>query len=260
MCRPTTNNPKSLPIPSKQTDKGSLFHGIFPIHPSIVALGMATLLPSWFYLNRGFTVWFHIASMFQVLTQSGFLVDVLFCSGTSICLGWYASIAYEYFYHGRFCHALYLNMPSVLVQQMVDSETNALDFDSTSSLQAMAVCHVLDILGHPLLTYYFWKKHQRRKGKSLTDKTKITTSGIFFEWPVILSAYAFSRTWSFVHTYHNYGSISYFYIGRDVYVMDDMDSWYPAYIIESLFYIVLVSQIFVRNKRIASKTKPGKVK
>ena len=42
--------------------------------------------------------------------------------------------------------------------------------------------------------------------------------------------------------------------------MDDMDSWYPAYIIESLFDIVLVSQIFVRNKRIASKTKPGKVK
>eukprot|EP00531_Pseudo-nitzschia_arenysensis_P016227 CAMPEP_0116122232 /NCGR_PEP_ID=MMETSP0329-20121206/4107_1 /TAXON_ID=697910 /ORGANISM="Pseudo-nitzschia arenysensis, Strain B593" /LENGTH=175 /DNA_ID=CAMNT_0003616071 /DNA_START=96 /DNA_END=620 /DNA_ORIENTATION=+ len=174
---------------------------------------MAYALPKGAYLNRGFTVWFHLASILQVLTQSRFLVNVL----ALICLGWYNSLLFEFVWHGRWCHALYKNMPQVLVDCMVpDAATGVLDFESTRSLSAMGTCHALDFLGHPLLAYYFWKKSKR--------------NGI--SWPAILASYCFSRCWSLVHTYHNFGKPGLWYFGFDVYTIDSLDAWYPAYVIE----------------------------
>lgn len=290
MCGPTRT--KDTPAPTPQASGSSslrnrttvdvdvdvvsagragLFDVVFPLPPSIAVLAMAAILPSWFYRNRGFTVWFHLLSVLQVVTQSRFLVGVLALSGISICLGWYSCLAYEYVHHGRWCHALYKNMPSALTQQMVqqlddDGDDASLDFESAGSLAAMAICHFLDFLGHPLLAYYYWSRCQNQKNEddsnqqSTSNQTTIDKNsdddGIISTWPVILSAYSFSRMWSFFHTYHNFGSIAWFYVGFDVYVMDDLDSWYPAYIIETLFYGALVVWKLTR-KTIPSESKPG---
>ena len=236
MCGPTKIT--KPPAPNAVTGKVS------PLHPSLAALAMACVLPTGAYLNRGFTVWFHLASILQLLTQSSFLTKILALNGTSICFGWYASLAFEFVWHGRWCHALYKNMPAVLVDQMVpDATTGQLDFESTNSLLAMGACHVLDFLGHPLLAYYFWNK----------SRNFCNNNGISLEWSVILASYCFSRSWSLVHTYHNFGKPSLFYFGFDVYVIDSLDAWYPAYILESLFYFtVLVWKLKSRSK---TKTK-----
>ena len=245
MCRPTTTRISLSPTKEEssyrrwfETNGDSI--QLFPLHPSIAVAAMAYFLPSWCYLNRGFTVWFHLATILQVLTQSKFLVKVLALTGASICLGWYASLAYEFFYHGRWCHALYKNMPTILVNQMVHkNDSGALDFESTHSLVAMAICHLLDFLGHPILACYFWAKIQKDE-KHCSQNNKKTSNRLTIEWPVILSSYCFSRCWSLVHTHHNFGKAGLFYFGFDVYVIDDLDAWYPAYIVESLFYGTLV--------------------
>lgn len=225
MCGPTKITAK----PPVALSKTWIGNGILiPLHPSIAVAAMSYALPTGAYLNRGFTVWFHLASVLQVLTQSKFLVQMLALNGASICLGWYASLLFEFVWHGRWCHALYKNMPQVLVDSMVpDAATGLLDFESTESLLAMGVCHVLDLLGHPLLTYYFWRKSQRDNNYSIA-------------WPVVLASYCFSRCWSLVHTYHNFGKPRLWYFGFDVYTIDSLDAWYPAYIIEGMFYTGVV--------------------
>ena len=145
--------------------------------------------PSWFYINRGFTVWFHLGSVLQILTQSKFFTKVLSVSGISIYLGGYASQFFEVLYHSRFFDALYKIMPVALVDQIVDAETGVVDFRSTHSLIAILICNVFDIMGHPLLAYYFWNKSRKDREQN---------KGSFLAWPVILSAYCFSRCWSVV--------------------------------------------------------------
>lgn len=229
MCAPTSVSGQAIDAPGKLSRAISWINSVlFPLHPSIAVVAFAYWLPLWCYLNRGFTVWFHLASVVQVVTQSKFAAKVLSLTGTSICLGWYASLAFEYFYHGRFFDALYKNMPSALVDEIVDPSTGAPDFESTNSLVAMLICHVLDFIGHPLLAYYFWKKSRKESNTAL------------LAWPVLIVTYCFSRTWSIVHNYHNYGKFGLFYFGFDVYVIDDLDAWYPAYIMESMFFASLV--------------------
>lgn len=268
MCGPTKNANNRIAIApsdgipvSSRADHSSILQQIYPLHPSVAFAVMATafsLFPSSLYANRGFTVWFHWASIFYLLTKSKFVKKFLILSGISICLGWYACLTYEYFVHGRFFDALYKNMPSALTKYMLlegdaidgvgDNALNTtasvngtLDFVSTHSLLAMFVSHILDLLGHPLLTYYFWWKHRCNKRDSKTNlKQNKADDEIIFTWPVILSAYCYSRVWSLFHTYHNFGFFSYFYVGFDVYVIDDLDSWYPAYMMETLVYTSVV--------------------
>lgn len=229
MCAPTSVSGQPIKAPGKASRAiGWINSVLFPLHPIIAFVAFAYWVPSWCYLNRGFTVWFHLASILQVVTQSKFGAKVLAVSGISICMGWYASITFEFFFHGRFCDALYKNMPSVLVDEIVDPVTGAPDFESTNSLVAMLICHVLDFIGHPLLAYHFWRKSRTESNNAL------------LEWPVMIASYCFSRTWSIVHNYHNYGKFGLFYFGFDVYIIDDLNVWYPAYIIESLFFASLV--------------------
>jgi hypothetical protein len=211
------------------------------------------ILPSYCFVNRGFTQWFHhVAIFYAIITsiytgggqqwqwqqQQQFLEQFQILSGFSICIGWYSSIVYEYITYDRFCQPLYQNMPSILTQYMViqhdDSNNNStstttLDFNSTTALSVMGVSHLLDILAHPVLTYYFWKRHVRRGG---------TMYDVITSWQVIVSAYAFSRSWSLFHTYYNFGyeNMSLWYVGHDVYIMNELDSWYPAYIAEGIVF------------------------
>mmetsp|Transcript_27336 Transcript_27336/g.60225 ORF Transcript_27336/g.60225 Transcript_27336/m.60225 type:complete len:277 (-) Transcript_27336:2774-3604(-) len=268
MCGPTTTNaPKGASFASpngnpasKSEERSSIFQKVYPLHPSVALGVMATtfaIFPSSLYVNRGFTVWFHWASVFYLLTQSKFMNKFLILSGISICLGWYACLMYEYVVHDRFFDALYKNMPSSLTKYMLlddDARTSAtnnalnatasvngtLDFLSTYSLLAMFVSHILDFLGHPLLTYYFWWKYNSKNDSETNPKQNIENNETIFTWPVIVTAYCSSRIWSLFHTYYNFGFFAWFYVGFDVYVMDDLDSWYPPYAMETLLYSSLV--------------------
>ena len=46
--------------------------------------------------------------------------------------------------------------------------------------------------------------------------------------------------WSVIHTYYNFGTPLPFYVGHDVYTVDSLDSWYPAYIAEAVVYLSVV--------------------
>lgn len=218
---------------------------MWPLSPLTALVLLAAVVPSYCYLNRGFTQWFHLAAVFYALTQWQFLERFQILSGCSICLGWYASLLYEFVQHGRFCHPLYKNMPSSLMQyyllegvherehEVAASNNNTqhgLDFESNKALVALAAAHILDLLAHPLLTYFFWRRHVARGG----------TLKQVFAWPVIAAAYLYSRTWSLTHTKYNAGEFGLWYFGFDIYVMDSLDSWYPAYIAESCMYGSLV--------------------
>ena len=110
-------------------------------------------------MNSLFTIWFYFLSLFQALTQTIWLSDVLALAGTSICMGWYASIFYEFFYYGLWFEALYKNMPMFFVQHMVrEPPRGPVHWDTTEALVSMGVCHFFDFLGHPILTYYHYYK------------------------------------------------------------------------------------------------------
>ncbi|VEU33781.1 unnamed protein product [Pseudo-nitzschia multistriata] len=283
---PTTGH-QAPPGSSKRSS--AVPSGILHVSPAVAAAALAAFVsvaPSYLYVNRGFTVWFHWASLACVLTRSHFLAQALVLCGTSICLGWYACLVHEYAVHGRVFDALHKNMPGALVDRMLlpgggggesgGSPNGVLDFESTGSLLAMAVSHVLDFLGHPCLTYYFWRKHRQLQSQSSvggsnrnnnnnnkthsngTNENLVSTASsntkgddeALFAWPVILASYGYSRVWSLFHTYHNHGACSWFYVGFDVYVLDDLDAWYVAYAMESLFYVSIV--IWKLGKSLAS--------
>lgn len=117
------------------------------------------------------------------------------------------------------------------------SLNGTLDFESTLSLAVMAVSHVVDLLAHPLLTYYFWRQYNEHKNSKKKKKDdEDDDDDTIFTWSVILSAYLFSRIWSLLHAYYNFGFFAWFYVGFDVYVIDDLDMWYPAYAMETLVF------------------------
>jgi hypothetical protein len=223
---------------------------IWPLSPLTALVLVVAVVPSHYYVNRGFTQWFHWVGLYYALTQWEFLERFQILSGCSVCLGWYASLIYEYVIHGRFCHPLYKNMPTILMKYyLVEVSRNnlnddddpyatnnsqpaqQLDFESKEALIALTVAHILDLLAHPLLTYYFWRKYAKRGG-SFKE---------VFTWPVILMAYLYSRLWSLTHTKYNTGKFGLWCFGFDIYVMDSLDSWYPAYITESCVYASLVT-------------------
>jgi len=254
------------------------------------------VLPSSCFVNRGFTIWFHHVAIFYFLTglRWQFLEKFQILSGTSICLGWYSSIVYDYVKYNRFFHPLYENMPpsmrqymylSVDDEQNVDNNPRALDFISTTSLTMMLISHVLDCIAHPLLTYYFWRRYAKRRRENGDEKhgqgqgsdnsnetgnalTVFSTFSVVHDvissWEVILSAYVFSRCWSMFHTYYNFGQkfqdISLFYVGHDVYIINELDSWYPAYIAEGFVYgsAAIYSLVHSYNNNSSSENKTTK--
>ena len=217
MCRPTKASRKSENV--SITDK--LFGMVWPMPV------WAALIPTYCYLNRGFTQWFSWVSVLYMLTQSEFLVKFQALLGTSVCLGWYVSLAYEYVQHGRFLDVLFKNMPETMTAQMINASTGELNYESMTSLWTMLLAIVIDFCFHPFQTYCFWRRHDGKLAGLLS-------------WNVIISSYLFSRLWSVIHTYYNFGTPLPFYVGHDVYTVDSLDSWYPAYIAEAVVYLSVV--------------------
>jgi hypothetical protein len=237
---------------STSDNGGGIIDKIWPLHPSIVIVIMAIFVPSRCFLNRGFTIWFHWISILHLFTQfqSKFIEKFLILSGTSISLGWYSTLLWECIYHGRFFDALYNNV-DVLYDYMPSFVM------SSHPLIPITIIHVFDLLGHPLLTYYFWRRYNNINNNNNISNTTIPTPpngdndnnknnesihivDEICTWPVLIAAYLFSRTWSIVHTYHNFGYFGLFYVGFDVYIIDSLDMWYPAYIAETILYSSLV--------------------
>ena len=181
MCR-ITKLKRSIAVTS--IPKTRLYAKLWPVSPWVIA-AVLPLIPSSVYLNRGFTAWFHLLSLVYLLTQSPFLQRVLVVCGTSVCLGWYATMVTDVLFHGRpFCRLLYQNMPSTMTRHMFehhDPHSGALIY-STTSMMVMLLSNVLDLLGHPILTYWFWCRH-RKQGGTLRD---------LMEWPVIGTMYLYS--------------------------------------------------------------------
>lgn len=199
--------------------------------PPLVVVSCLPLLPTYCYVNRGFTQWFHWVAVVYLLTKWKFLERFQVISGISICLGWYSALCYAAIKYGQLCLILYDNMPETIKDHIFHPDTGDIHYESPSAQAMMIVSHVLDLLGHPLLTYYFWRRHKNNGG---------TAADIFLSWPVIVFSYIYSRIWSMTHMLYNYGKPGYFYIGHDIYVMQHLDCWIPAYVAESLFYATVI--------------------
>lgn len=203
-----------------------------PRVPALFVIALIPLLPTWCYINRGFTQWFHWVAVLYLLSRWDFLERFQVITGISICLGWYSALGYAAIHYGQFCLILYQNMPSSIKDHIFHEKTSEINYESTSAKSMMALSHILDLLGHPLLTYYFWRRHKQKGG---------TAADIFMSWPVIVSSYLYSRLWGMTHLVYNFGRPGIFYIGYDIYIMEHLDCWIPAYVAESVFYALVVS-------------------
>lgn len=213
----------------------------YSIHPLIVAAFVPFVYKD-YLLNRGFTQWFHWMGLAQFLTGSNALARVQAISGISVCLGWYSALVYAWCHYGEFMKILYKNLPEVFPTTIFDADTDEIRFDSDEALGAMAVAHILDTLAHPVLTYYFW----RRAGGSVS---KIAT------WDAIFGFYAYSRTWSMVHSMMDSGKPSPFYFGHDVYIVDHLDCYLPSYIAEAVVVLFLIGYKLTVTPTAASEPK-----
>jgi hypothetical protein len=234
MCGPTPKTTRKQTEASignnKAQPKTESNYKYWPLHP-LAVLALFPLLPTEFYLNRGYTQWFHWTAVVYLLTGSTFLRRFLVVQGTGVTLGWYSALANDLYWNGKFCHVLYKNMPDIMTNVMLDSRTKVL-LQSWEALSVMGVSHILDTLAHPLLTLYVWRLHCR-SGGSLRD---------LFSWNIIVSTYALSRLWSLTHTLYNFGTPGWglYYFGSDIYILDDLESWMSAYVAEGLFYVAIV--------------------
>jgi len=219
-------------------NKPLLLGKIWPL-PPLVAVAMIPLLPQSYYMNRGYTKWFHLMSVAYFLTRSAFLRKVLVLQGIGICVGWYSVIAFDWLVDGTFCHMMYRNMPSAMLPHMVQeipcddgggSDCGYVVLSTSTSILMKGVSHVLDIIAHPGLVYLFCGLH-RRSGGTLSD---------IFSWPVIIVAWHMSRTWSVLHSYHNNGALAFWYYGHDVYKLNNLNSYLMSYIAEGVCFSVAI--------------------
>mmetsp|Transcript_5344 Transcript_5344/g.12138 ORF Transcript_5344/g.12138 Transcript_5344/m.12138 type:complete len:290 (+) Transcript_5344:188-1057(+) len=232
MCRLQPENEATANI--TMNNKESLLGKIWPL-PTPLVMALIPFLPQPFYLNRGYTVWFHLMSLAYFFTRSPFIRKMLILQGTGICLGWYAAIATDWFVEGAFCHTLYRNMPGSMLpymvqEQSVDSESSYIILNTYSSWAMKSLSHILDTMGHPGLAYLFYRLH-RKSGGTLSD---------VLTWPVIVSAWHFSRIWSLVHSYYNTGTLRFWYYGHDVYVLNNLNAYLIAYVAEGVCFGVAI--------------------
>jgi hypothetical protein len=213
-----------------------LLRKIWPL-PPLVVMAMIPLLPQSYYLNRGYTKWFHLMSVAYFLTRSTFLRKVLVLQGIGICVGWYSVIPFDWFVDGKFCHVLYRSMPRLMLPHMVQElpcddggSCGYVILNTFTSILMKGLSHVLDIIAHPGLVYLFYRLH-RRCGGTLRD---------ILAWPVIVVGWLMSRMWSMVHSYHNNGMLAFWYYGYDVYKVTNLDSYLVSYIAEGVCFSIAI--------------------
>jgi hypothetical protein len=206
MCRPEQTAVRSggwAMLGGKQTDCAYYCSSPWPLVRSpylVIALLLPVLPLKSMLFNAGYTKWFHWVSLVHLITQNKFLSKFLAVMGMTVTLGWWASMLYDLFLYGRLAHILHLNMPftdRMVVAVIGNGNSGNSSGNSTLSagrqtvvyneytLPYIFVSHVLDMLGHPVLALYYWKINGWDMGR-------------IFTWPVLVSAYLLSRTWSLV--------------------------------------------------------------
>mmetsp|Transcript_21803 Transcript_21803/g.60613 ORF Transcript_21803/g.60613 Transcript_21803/m.60613 type:complete len:355 (+) Transcript_21803:13-1077(+) len=220
--------PSPSPESAASSQRGLLRH-VWPMPPAVLVV-LFPLMHRCLLVNAGYTKWFHAISFCYLLTQNVWLSKFLAVMGTTVTFGWWASMSYDLYTHGRFAHILFWNMPEIMTQHMLNDE-NQVVYDTPQSVSMIALSHLLDTLGHPVLALYYWSLHRFQLSKVLS-------------WSVLIGTYALSRYWSCFHQYYNDGVVHPFYIGRDVYqIHDDNDDhlfglWAPAYLAEGTCYVL----------------------
>lgn len=219
----------------QQRKTGSAGHGsqFWPLSPWLV-LCLLPLMPTELFLNRGYTVWFNWGVLAFFLTRNGILCQFLVVQGTSVCLGWYSSLAMEFMLQGTFFHLLYSNTPHVLREILVDGDVMVVTW---KAILLRAVVHFFDLVAHPLLTMWCWRKLESRQ----------------FALSSIVASYGCSRLWSLLHSSYNQGSFSFHYVGHDIYNVNDLRLWYPAYIAEYLWHGFLLFEVYNRSTQSSGK-------
>jgi hypothetical protein len=224
--------------------------------PLPLVLALLPLLPTECFLNRGYTQWFHWTAVIYFFTRTEFLRKFCVIQGAGVCVGWYVALLHEYAVHGRAADVLYQNMPtqmtSVMAKQQHDNDDDdALRYSNQAVCMMMMLSHLLDLMAHPVLTFTFWRIHYRAytiKNAPLTlaTATPAATDGAWrawrdvCTWPVLGSTFLLSRVWSVTQSYYNFGQPALYYFGFDVYVIDSLDVWLPAYAAEGVLYLIIV--------------------
>lgn len=218
-------------------------------HTAAVTLGFLTLP---LLINRGYTQWFFWLSVVQLFAgrryRQLYLHRFLALMGTSICMGWYAALTYDYVRHGRMGHILYRNMP--FSEHMMDGSNSGDHLTIVEgALGWKLLSHVLDTLGHPVLTYYYWSRCA-------------TYQEVLGDWNTIIPTLLLSRFWSWWHCYQNFGDVTkLWYFGYDVYVVTDLDGWLPAYLAEGTFYAAVVAhKLLSSSSSITKRAEAAKTK
>lgn len=206
---------------------------IFPISPWLV-VACIPLLPSWCFVNRGYTQWFHWCALVYALTRNAWWCQFVAVQGLTVCLGWYASLIVDLVVANRWAHLLYLNMPDVMSQVMFDRQTGQLLYTTDANLVKL-MAHALDTLSHTLLCYFFWRTCYNRGLK--------TFSQIAMPWSILIATYSLSRLWSITQSYVNTGNFALHYYGTQVYVLpspDDVYLYTPSYVVEGGFFVAAI--------------------
>lgn len=200
--------------------------------PLPLVVAALPFLPTAMYVNRGYTVWFHLVSTIYFLSRSPFVRQVAILQGVGICLGWYSAIIYDAIVEGTFCHTLYRNMPnrSNYLLDLDDGGYEMLDI-TFQSLAHKLLAHTLDFIGHPGLLWLLIASH-KASGGSFADLAS---------WNVIASAWYLSRSWSLFHSYVNQGRFALWYFGHDIYNLASLDCYLVAYVAEAVCFAGVAS-------------------
>lgn len=145
---------------------------------------------------------YHYITIIYLITRREPIRRFLILQGTGISLGWYAAL--------WFGHILYMNMPTILKQEMFDEST------ADRSIKYMSLSHILDTILHPDIVCFLLVTHCRE-----IKATKTIAKRRFYPivtWKNnIIALLCVSRFWSMLHTGFNDGKIKGWYFGYDVY-------------------------------------------
>ena len=236
MCRLTAQSITT----SSSTPTSAKSFSIWPL-PVWLVVSIVPLLPSYCFLNRGYTQWCHWVFLAYCLTHSKALCQFICIQSLLINVGWYCTLFTDYYYNGRVGDILFRNMPTILSQYILEASDNISGQDvalqtTLESYLAQIVAFGFDLLLHPLLCYYVWSTCFFKRSMSVAA---------ICSWQMLGAAVVLSRIWSLVHCYHHYQTFDVYYYGPHVYKVPPVYNhlWTAAYVGEAVTVMLLVGYV-----------------
>ncbi|GMI44085.1 hypothetical protein TrCOL_g9304 [Triparma columacea] len=154
--------------------------------------------------------------------------------GLTVCLGWYASLVYEYIFHGRFFDILYDNAAVLFSFDLSE------DCGSKCVLGKKILTNIVDFIAHPLPLFFLL-----RSNRSM-DLSKFNSPAS------TISAFILSRSWSIFHNVFNMGFSGHSYLwycDRHVYNLVHLEGWTAAYAAETAAFVYLGWDLWRRRNK-----------